>query len=119
VVFQIGAFFHFGTFELVKLAAFLAAVKLATAVVCAVHVVERACGKLNSELLEGALLIVIALSALSCAPAVWSHNVDLLREYTMQLAMAGVGVALCMVERALSRPQEPAPVVVEEPYSPF
>ena len=37
-------------------------------------------------------------------PAVWSQNAELVREYVIQLALAGLATALCMVERSYGRP---------------
>jgi hypothetical protein len=121
LIFALGAFFHFGPIGLIKLAAFLAAVKLVAAVVCAIHVVDRARGQPNAQFVEGALILVIAISALYCAPAIWSQQIELFREHTMQLAFAAVALALCTVERALDQraDADAEPVVAEQAYSPF
>lgn len=120
-IFVLGHTFGFGPVGLVKLAAFLAAVKLVAAAFCGLHALDRACGHSRSELLEGALIIVAAVAAAGCASAMWSHSNELFRESTMQLALAVIGIALCMVERALDHEHEPeaAPAVAEGAYSPF
>ena len=120
-IFVLGHMLNFGPVGLVKLAAFLAAVKLVAAAFCALHALDRARGHSRSELLEGALIIVAAVAAAGCASAMWAHNNELFRESTMQLALAAVGIALCMVERALNHEDEleTAPMPVEVAYSPF
>ena len=120
-IFVLGHMFSFGPVGVVKLAAFLAAVKLVAAAFCGLHALDRVRGHSRSELLEGALLVIGAVAAASCASAMWSHSNELFRESTMQLALAAVGIALCMVERALDREDtaETAPMPVEVAYSPF
>jgi hypothetical protein len=120
-IFVLGHVFGFGPIGLVKLAAFLAAVKLVAAAFCGLHALDRARGYSRTELLEGALIIVAALAAAGCGAAMWSHSNELFRESTMQLALAAVGIALCMVERALDREDkvETVPMPVDVAYSPF
>jgi len=109
-VFAIGRIAGLGPIGLIKLAAFLAAMKLAVAGVCALHIFDRlralAGGRANSEVLEGALILVVAVSIVSAGPAVWSHNAELLREQTVQLILAAVATALCIVERRFGRDEE-------------
>lgn len=120
-IFILGHMLNFGPVGVVKLAAFLAAVKLVAAAFCGLHVLDRARGHSRSELLEGALIIVAAVAAAGCASAMWSHSNELFREVTFQVALATIGIALCMVERALDREPEPetAPMIAEVAYSPF
>jgi hypothetical protein len=120
-IFVLGHVFNFGPVGLVKLAAFIAAVKLVAAAFCGLHVLDRARGHSRSELLEGALILVGAVAAAGCASAMWSHNNELFRDSTFHLALAAVGIALCMVERALDHEDEleAAPAVAEVAYSPF
>jgi hypothetical protein len=109
-IFVLGHMFNFGPVGLVKLAAFLAAVKLVAAAFCGLHVIafcglhviDRARGYSRNELLEGALIIIAAVAAAGCASAIWSHSNELFRESTMQLALAAVGIALC-IGRARAR----------------
>jgi hypothetical protein len=109
-VFSIGRLFGFGPIGLIKLAAFFGALKLAVAAVCAVHVLDRLRaifgGKANSDVLEGALILVVLISITSVGPAVWSQSVELVREDTIQLVLATVATALCIVERNHGRPAE-------------
>ena len=106
-IFGIGRVFGLGPIGLIKLAAFFGALKLAVAIVCAVHIVDRIRslmgGKPNSEILEGGLILVLLISIATAGPTVWSHNVDLLREQVFQLLLAAVATALCMVERSYDR----------------
>jgi hypothetical protein len=107
-VFGVGAMFHLAPMGLIKLAAFFGAVKLAVAVICAVHIVDRlralAGSTVNSDILEGGLILVVAVSIVSIAPAVWSHNADLMRAQALQLALAALATALSLVERNYARP---------------
>ena len=100
-IFVLGHVFNFGPLGLVKLAAFLAAVKLVAAAFCGLYALDRARGRMRSELLEGALIIIAAVAAAGCVSGLWSHSNLLFRESTMNLALATVGIALCVVERAL------------------
>ncbi len=118
-VFAIGSVFGLGPIGLIKLAAFFGAIKLAVACVCALYVVTRVRapkgGKADSEMLEGGLILVVLISIVSVGPAVWSQNVDLVREQTVQLILAAVATALCLVERSYARAAVKAkPVVVME-----
>jgi hypothetical protein len=102
-IFGIGSLLGLGPKGLIQLAAFFGAVKLAVAVICALHIIDRfysfAIGKPVSDLLEGALILVVLITIASAGPAIWSHNPELLREQVIQLALAGLATALGMVER--------------------
>ena len=114
-IFVLGHLFNFGPLGLVKLAAFLAAVKLVAAAFCGLHALDRARGRRRSEWLEAALIIIAAVAAAGCVSGLSSHSNELFRESVVDLALATVGIALCMVERALKA----ALVLPEAPYSPF
>lgn len=107
-VFGIGRVFGLGPMGLIQLAAFFGTLKLAVAGICAVHIVDRfrclAGGKAASEVLEGGLILVVLVTIASVGPAVWAHNTDLVREQTLQLLLAGLASALCIVERSYGRP---------------
>jgi hypothetical protein len=102
-IFGIGSLLGLGPKGLIQLAAFFGAVKLAVAFICALHIFDRfrsfATGKPVSDLLEGALILVVLITIVSAGPAIWSHNPELLREQVIQLALAGLATALGMVER--------------------
>jgi hypothetical protein len=110
-VFGIGRMFDFGPEALIKLAAFFGVMKLAVAGVCGVHVLDRLrCmirGKPDTEILEAGLILVVLLSIATVAPALWWQNADLVREQTIQLLLAGVAVALSIIERTYVHPVDP------------
>jgi hypothetical protein len=103
-VFVIGRMLGLGPVGLIKLAAFFGAVKLVAAGACGVHVVDRframISGRANSEVLEGGLILVVAISIIAVGPAVWGSNAEVVREYTVQLALACFATALCIAERS-------------------
>lgn len=106
-VFAIGSYFHLTPVGLIKLAAFFATLKLAVAGICGVHIIDRfrslISGTADSEILEAGLILVVAISILSVGPAVWSQNAELVREGAIQLALAALAAALCMLERNYAR----------------
>jgi hypothetical protein len=106
-VFEIGRLFGLSPYGLIKLAAFFGTLKLAVAVICAVHIGDRfralAGGKVQPEVLEAGLMLVVVISIASVGPAIWVHNADLVREQTIQLMFAGVATALCILERSYER----------------
>lgn len=119
VIFSVGRLLNLDPVGLLKLAAFVAAVKVAVAGICTLHILDRfrsfAAGQARSELLEGALIVVVALSIVSAGPAVWSNSTALLREHAMQLAFAALATGLCIVERRLAQADgEDAQAVAEE-----
>ena len=102
-VFGVGRMFGLAPVALLQLAAFFGTLKLAVAVVCAIHLVDRlrslAGGKPASEVLEGGMALVVLITIASAGPAIWSQNNELVRDQVIQLVLAGLAVALCMVER--------------------
>jgi hypothetical protein len=102
-IFGIGRAFGLGPMGLIQLAAFIGTLKLAVAGICAVHIADRfrslASGKPVSDVLEGGLILVLLVALASAAPAVWSHNTDLVREQLIQLVLAGLATALGLIER--------------------
>lgn len=111
-VFGLGRVLGLEPMGLIKLAAFFGVLKLAVAAICAVHIADRfralAGGKANSEVLEGGLILVVLVCIASAGPAVWSQNVDVVRENAIQLFLAALAVGLCMVERNYARTEETA-----------
>ncbi len=110
-IFGIGRVLGLGPMGLIKLAAMFGVLKLAVAIICGVHIVDRfrwlAGGKADSEILEGGLILVVLVTLASVGPAVWLHNADLVREQAIQLLLAAVATGLCIVERSYGR-AEPA-----------
>jgi len=103
LVFDLGRLFHLTPVGIIKLAAFVAAMKLAVAGICGVHILDRfrsfAGGNADPQILEGALSIVVVFSFLSVAPAVWSGNAQIVREYAIHILLACLALALCIAER--------------------
>jgi hypothetical protein len=119
-VFGIGSMFGLGPMGLIQLAAFFGVMKLAVAGICAVHIIDRlrslGGGTANPEILEGGLILVALITIASAGPALLSHNNDLVREQAIQLAISGLAIALCMVERSYRRPAKSSePVVAAMP----
>ena len=54
-------------------------------------------------MLEAGLILIVAISILAVGPAVWSQNVELARDYTVQLVLAALVAALCLAERRHDR----------------
>ena len=106
-VFVIGGMLGLAPLGLIKLAAFFAVLKLAIAVICAFHLIYRfrglVAGKADADVMEGGLILIVAISILAVGPAVWSQNVELAREYTVQLVLAALVAALFLVERRQER----------------
>lgn len=103
LVFDAGRLLGLAPVGIIKLAAFVAAMKLAVAAVCGVHIVDRfrsfAGGQADPQILEGALVLVVVFGFLSVVPAVWSSNADVVREYAIQILLACLALALCIAER--------------------
>ena len=103
LVFDIGRLFGLAPIGVIKLAAFVAAMKLAIAAICGAHIVDRfrpfAGGQADPQILEGALIVVVVFGFLSVAPAVWSSNAEIVREYAIQILLACLALALCIAER--------------------
>lgn len=106
LVFDAGRLLHLTPLGLIKLAAFFAAMKVAIAGICGLHIVDRlrslAGGQADPQVLEGALIIVVVFGFLSVAPAVWSSNPTIVREYAIQILLACLGLALCIAERSIT-----------------
>ncbi len=115
-IFAIGRQISLSPIGLLQLAAFFGAIKLAVAGICAVHVLDRlrslVGGKADSEVLESGLILVVLISIASVGPAVWSQSAELVREDTIQLTLAAIATALCIVERNYDRPAETAKAAV-------
>jgi len=123
-VFGIGSVFGLAPMHLIQLAAFFGAMKLVVAAVCAIHFVDRlrclAGGTPSTEILEGGMILVLLITVASAGPAMWSHNNELLREQVIQLALAGLATALCMVERNYRKTSDAsAAMPAEASFSPW
>ncbi len=128
-VFAIGRLFELGPMGLIKLAAFFGTLKLAVAIICVVHIADRlrclAGGKPASEVLEGGLILVVLVIIASAGPAVWAQNADLVREQAIQLLLAALATALCMIERSYEQRKQTDHVAADgtpqnaTPFSPW
>jgi hypothetical protein len=122
-VFGIGSLLGSGPTGLIQLAAFLGVMKFTVAGICAAHIVDRVRsffgGNAKVEFLEGGLILVVLIAIVSAAPALLSHNNGLLREQIVQLAIAGIALALCMIERNRRQAVEVAAVAVPQDAAPF
>ena len=111
-VFGVGRLFRLGPEGLIRLAAFFAAMKLATAAVFAAHVADRLrClvaggskapsprARPNAEILEAGLILVVLLSIAAVVPALVSHNLAQAQQQTIELLLAGLAAALAIIER--------------------
>src|SRR5579864_5691068 len=115
-IFVIGSLLGLGPIGLLKLAAFFGAIKLAVAGICALHILDRcralAGGQANPEILEGGLILVVLISIASAGPSVWSQNAELVRTHTVQLMLAAIATALCLLERKYRTDEDSKPVVL-------
>ncbi len=115
-VFALGSFVGLAPLGLVKLSAFLGGVKLMAAAFCGLHILKRlrvlAAGEPDSEILEGALILVVAVSILSAAAATWSYNPEMVGEQVINLVLAAVAAGLCVAERSHARASETAEAVL-------
>ncbi len=122
-VFGIGGLLGLAPKALIQLAAFLGVMKFAVAGICAAHTVDRVRsffgGKANMEFLEGGLILAALVAADSAAPALLSHNNELLREQIVQLAIAGIGLALCTIERNRRPASDAVAAVAPHDAAPF
>ncbi len=116
-IFVIGSLLGLGPTGLLKLAAFFGALKLAVAGICALHILDRCRalvgGQADPEILEGGLILVVLISIASVGPSVWSQNAELVRTQTIQLMLAAIATALCLLERKYGRADEDSKPVVQ------
>jgi hypothetical protein len=102
-LFGIGRIFGLDPDALIRLAIFYGVMKLTVAGVCGVYVVGRVRalhdGKSNADIFEAGLIMVTLLSLTAVIPALWMRNMDVVRDETIQLLLAAVAAALCVIER--------------------
>ncbi|AXK79305.1 hypothetical protein DW352_01500 [Pseudolabrys taiwanensis] len=103
-VFIVGRMLGLDPVGLLKVAAFFGAVKLVVAGACAWHIVDRVRalirGTADADVLEGALIIIVAIGIMSAGLAARSGNGEIVREYAIQLVLACLATALCIAERS-------------------
>ena len=102
-IFTLGSLFGLGPTGVIKLAAFFGALKLAAAVICLIHVVDRfrtlPRGQANSEILEAGLVLIVTISIVSVGPAAFRDGTEIIREHTLPLLLAALATGLCIFER--------------------
>jgi hypothetical protein len=114
-LFVLGRLVSLSPIGLIKLAAFFATLKLAAALACLGYVAAaiRAWPARHSpDVLEAGLILIVAISILAVGPAVWAQDAALVRRHTIDLALAGLAVALCLVERHGLRANGPAAAAI-------
>ncbi len=103
VVYWVGRWLGFGPHGLLQLAAGYGIVKFAVAGVFCVHLLDRArcwrSGKPDMDVLEMALFLVVIVSIVTVAPAIWQHDATLIRSCTMNLVFASLAAAMVAIER--------------------
>jgi hypothetical protein len=104
VIYWIARWLGLGPQALLQMAAVFGAIKLAVSGVFAVHIFDRLrtfkSREVDHDILELGLLLVVGLSILLVAPAMWQHDATLVRTTTLNLVLASLAAALCALERA-------------------
>jgi len=102
-VYWVARWFGFGPQGLLQLAAAYGIVKFAVAGVFVVHLLDRVrcwrSGTPDMDVLEMALFLVVIVSIVTVAPAIWQHDPTLIRSCTMNLVFASLAAALVAIER--------------------
>jgi hypothetical protein len=102
-VYGIGRVVDLGPDGLVRLAAFLGALKLAVAVVFALYLADRfnpyRRGELDHDLLDAAALLAVCSTAIVALPALLEAAPHLLAPHRPALWLAGLAATLSMIER--------------------
>lgn len=106
-IYIIGGWLGLAPVQLIKVSAFFGGVKLVVAGAFAWYFVDRFLalfrGEANVQVLEGALLLVVAVSILTAGLAARTGNGEMVRLYAIQLGLAFVTAALSIVERTKER----------------
>jgi hypothetical protein len=110
VVHGIGNRLSLGADGLMGLGAFLGAIKLSIAVLFAVYLVSRIRSlfgpEIDHEIVDGAVLLIVAVTIVAAAPALLDGTTDLLARYRLPLWLAGLAVTLSMIERVAAEEGE-------------
>lgn len=102
VVYDLGHILSLGPDGLVRLAVFFGATKLAVAVICSIHVIERI-GSLwghtvDHDFLDAGLLIAIILTFIAAIPALIEVSPILLAQHRPVFWLAGLAATLGVIE---------------------
>jgi MFS family permease len=102
-VYDIGRLADLGPGGLVQLAAFLGALKLAVAVVFALHLADRFRPsretEINHELLDAGSLLAVCVTFIMAMPALLESTPQFLAPHRPALWLAGLAATLSMIER--------------------
>lgn len=97
---------------LMRLAAFLGAIKLAIAVLAAVYVVSRIRSLLghgtDHEIVDATMLLVVLVTIAAATPALIDGDSNLLAQFRLPLWLAGLATTLSMIERVAADEKETA-----------
>ncbi len=111
-VHDLGGLADLGPRGLIRLAAFLGTIKLAVAVVFAIHVADRvrslAGGTVNYDLLDAGVVLVVVSTFLSAAPALLEASPQFFNEHRPALWLAGLAATLGLAERIAATEDTPA-----------
>lgn len=103
-VFALGRYLGLDPAGLIKLGAVFGALKLTVAGVCLVHIADRLRslfgGEANLDVIQAGMMLAVSICAVALLPAVLHQNPDVLRDYAVDLAFAGVAAALAGSGRA-------------------
>lgn len=103
VVHGIGRWFGLEATGLIRIAAFLGALKLSVATLFAVYLVSRIKSLLghetDHEVVDAAVLLVASVTIIAATPALFDGEMDLLAQYRLPLWLGGLAVTLSMIER--------------------
>jgi hypothetical protein len=111
VVFALGHYLGLAPAGLIKLGAVLGALKGVVAVVCALHVIDRLRtlfrGSANLEVAQAGFMLAVSICVVALLPMIVQHNPDMLRDYAVDLALAGVAAALAGSGRVVAKTVAP------------
>lgn len=107
VVYDIARLASFGTDGVLRLAAFFGAAKLAVAVICAIHIIERI-GSLwghtvDHDFLDAGLLLAILLTFAAAIPALVEVSPMLLAQHRPVFWLASLAATLGVLETLVQR----------------
>lgn len=110
VVHGIGRRFGLEATGLVRIAAFLGALKLSVATLFAIYLVSRIKSLLghetDHEVVDAAVLLVALVTIIAATPALFDGEMDLLSQYRLPLWLGGLAVTLSMIERVMADEKE-------------
>lgn len=111
VVFALGSYLGLAPAGLIKLGAVFGALKGTVAAICALHVIDRLRslfrGSPNLEVAQAGFLLAVSICAVALLPMIVQHNPDMLRDYAVDLALAGVAAALAGSGRVAAKTVSP------------